>query len=458
VQKPVDELVKQAQAALDNNEPDAALRLCTEILNEDFNNVMALHLTGVALARGGRYGLACNLFRQVIKMAPSRAEAFNNMGMCYTEIWDLKNAEMCFMEALRRDPKDWSAMHNMALLYLNRCDPHKALEWSDKALKIEPSNWNARETKAFAQLALGKWKEGWENFEVSLGGPHRREWAYKEPPNREPRWDGTPGKTVVIYGEQGLGDEISFASIIPDAIRDCKKVIIDCDPRLEGLFKRSFPQADVYGTRQQGKGVGWIANYDIDARCSGASLTRFYRNSDESFPGTPYLVADSERRIQWRALLDTFGPEPKVGIAWTGGLRDTGAKKRTIPVEQLAPVFANNAHFISLQYKGDVPGEVGGKKLHNWNRATRTNDYDDTAALVAELDLVIAVNTSVVHLAGALGVPCWTLTPFKPRWFYGIKGKTLPWYKSVRVFRQSNDWKPVIQTVADELKELCESS
>jgi hypothetical protein len=455
VQKLADERLQRAHDALESDQPDVTLRLCTEVLNEDFSNVLALHFAAIALLKGERYGLAYSLFRRVAQLTPKNSEAWNNMGMCYLEAQNPNRAEDCFKEALSRDPQSWSAMNNLALIAVNRCDTEKTHQWADRALKLNPDLMEAWQTKAFAYLQKREWKPGWELFEHSLGGPHRREIVYRPPENREPRWDGSPGKTVVIYGEQGLGDEISFASIIPDAIRDCKKVIIDCDKRLEGLFKRSFPQADVYGTRKQ-DAVEWLANYDIDARSSAASLTRFYRNADESFPGTPYLSADPERRIQWRALLDSLGPEPKVGIAWSGGLHDTGAKKRSLALEQLAPVLQQKAHFVSLQYKGASPEMVGGVRLRNWDRATRTSDYDDTAALVAELDLVITVNTSVVHLAGALGVPCWTLTPKHCRWWYCAD--PCPWYRSVRIFRQTNDWKPVIQTVADELKELCGNS
>ena len=373
------------------------------------------------------------------------------MGMCHQESWNLDDAERCFRKALQIEPEKKqakNAMNNIGLVYVNRCLPSKAIEWIDKALAIDPEFREARENKGLACLMLKDWREGWKNWAYSLAGQFRREIIYGD----ETRWDGSKGKTVIAYGEQGLGDEISFSSCIPDLIRDSKKVIIDCDKKLAGLFKRSFPEADVYGTRFKNE-VKFAQDYGVDHRVAFGDLPRFYRNASSEFPGKPYLVADPERRIQWKALLDSLGPEPKIGIAFTGGLLSTGYKKRSLSLEAFLPILKEKAHFVSLQYK-EVPDyaefeRMYGIKIHHWPRAVETKDYDDTAALVAELDCVISVTTAVIHLAGALGVPALVLTPSKPRWFYGLEGDSVPWYSSVKLFRQQGqDWQSVIEKVA----------
>jgi tetratricopeptide (TPR) repeat protein len=420
------------------------MRLANEVLNEDFNNNVALFIIGYCLLKAERFGLSYNINRILTQRVPHNPEPWNNMGMCHSERMDLDDAERCFRESLKRDPNSPQAMSNIALIEVNKRRPLKAIEWADKALKINSDLTGPKHNKSLACLMLKRWKEAWPLWDSALGSEHRKFQRYV----KEPVWDGSKGKTVIIYGEQGLGDEISFASCIPDVIRDSKQVIIDCDFRLEGLFKRSFPEAKVYGTRFE-KTVEWPFEYQIDASCAVGGLPRFYRNSDSDFPGTPYLKADPERRIQWRALLDSLGPEPKIGLAWTGGSLDTGSVARSIDLETLKPLLNAKAHFISLQYKEPPDPKYG---IKHWSRATQTRDYDDTAALVAELDLVITVCTSVVHLAGALGVPCWVMVPNKMRWFYCLEGETLPWYKSIRMFRQTSNWQEVVNRVKGALE------
>jgi ADP-heptose:LPS heptosyltransferase len=184
-----------------------------------------------------------------------------------------------------------------------------------------------------------------------------------------------------------------------------------------------------------------------------------FRSKPEDFPGKPYLKADPERRIQWRALFDTLR-KPVIGIAWTGGLNNTGKKKRSLKLEDLEPIFRSiDATWVSLEYR-DRDDEIQafyektGIQIHQWKRATRTEDYDDTAGLVAELDLVVSVSTAVIHLAGALGKDCWVLVPNKPRWFYLLEGE-IPWYKSVKLFRQKQNGEWPIEEVSRLLKLRC---
>ena len=281
-----------------------------------------------------------------------------------------------------------------------------------------------------------------------IGSQHRIRVKYKD----EPEWDGTPGKNVVIYAEQGIGDEISFASVIPDAAKVCKKLIFDCDGRLEGLFRRSFPNVTVYGTRV--KDTKWAKeDRDIEASLPVGQLGEFFRTSNGSFPGNAYLKACPIRMRQWGSILR----RPTIGIAWTGGVSRTNARNRRVSLEDLLPVLSLDADFVSLQYK-DASEDIAAfhvkhptvlLKQYPW--ATLTHDYDDTAALVASCDYVVCIQTAVAHLAGGLGVPATVLVPKATTWRYGHVGNTIPWYKSLRVIRQSNDgqW-------ADEIKRCAE--
>lgn len=290
---------------------------------------------------------------------------------------------------------------------------------------------------SMCNLALGRWD--WENYNLNIGKiKDRKEITYKG----EPRWDGTKGKRVVVYGEQGIGDEINFASCIPDLQKDCE-VLIDCDKRLEGLFRRSFG-VPTFGTRYKDE-HRWAEKEQIDAHVAVGALPQFYRKKDEDFPGTPYLVPNPVMQVQWRALLDSLGPRMKVGIAWNAGRPHTFGERRSIPLETLAPLFELDCDFISLEYRPPEGHEKYG--IHHWPWGVECYDYDQTAALVAELDLVISVTTTVHHLAGALGKECWVLVPERSLWQQNRD--VFPWAKSVKLFRQKGSWP--IQTLVQKL-------
>jgi tetratricopeptide (TPR) repeat protein len=422
-----------------------SMAIANDLLSEDFNNAIALFMVGYSLLKTERYGLAYNVFRMCSALQPERSEPWNNAGMCHQETWNLDDAERCFRKSLQLEPDNVAAMQNLALIYVNRCQPDEALKWVSRAEKHGEPSWEAVDNKALALLMKRQWRDGWECYRKTAGRHKQRQLrAYRAP--EEPMWEGQKG-TVVVYGTQGLGDEIGFASCIPDAMSKAD-VIVDCDHRLEGLFRRSFPEARVYGTRF--KDVNWTA--DVDYSVPVDCLPALFRNRDEDFPGDPYLKADPERRIQWRALFDTLR-KPVIGIAWTGGLNNTGKKKRSLKLEDLESILRScNATWVSLEYR-DRSDEIQafhektGIQIHHWKRAVQTDDYDDTAGLVAELDLVVSVTTAAVHLAGALGKECFCLAPNKPRWFYGLEGE-MPWYRSVKMFRQRSGW-------SEPIKEIC---
>lgn len=449
------EKLGQAEFLRSNGRIDECMRLCNEVLNEKIDTPEAIFMIGRCFLDLGKHGIAHSLYMQFLRLKPNVAPAWNNLGRSYMECNQLDEAERCFKRALKLEPQDGVAMSNLGLVHLNRCESKAAIDWSQKAITITPEFRAARHNLGLAYLMEQNWGPGWDNFESSVGyNADRKERIYGE----EVRWDGDKGKTVIAFGEQGLGDEISFASCLPDFIRDCKEAVIECDSRLQGLFQRSFPSASVYGTRFV-EVIDWANRHRLQGRVAFGSLPKFYRRATEDFPGQPYLVADPQRRIQWRALLDSLGTKKKIGISWQGGLNKTGKSRRSINLESLLPVLRQDATFVSLQYKNaaedvKVIEEMYGIKIHHWPQCVEAKDYDETAALVAELDMVISVTTAVIHLSGALGIPCLVLTPKSPRWFYGLNGDSLPWYKSVHLIRQkrAGDWLDPINEAAYQLR------
>lgn len=425
------EAIRYAESQIESD-PDAAHRILCGVLDEEPDNPLALFGLGSLYVKRESYGAACNLFRRVVQLAPHREQGWNNLGLCLDAAERHKEARECFEQALKRAPGNADYLGNLALTWLEEQNYRRAVEIAAKALAIQPGHAGAGAIHGYASLALGDWRLGWAGYDCALGGKYRKEYCYGD----EPRWDGSPGKRVAVYGEQGLGDEIMAASMLPDAAKDAE-LIVDCDPRLEGLFRRSFPGLHVYGTRRAVE-VDWLAEHQPEARAAAMSLARFYRFSDESFPKGPYLKADPERRLQWRALFDSWGPKKKIGLCWSGGIKSTGMKRRAMGLEALRPLIESvDADFVSLQYK-DPMAEISesGLPVRHFKRACETSDYDDTAALVAELDLVLGVSTTAHHLADALGVQSIVFVPLRPTWLYARD--TVPFHQSWKLFRMKD--------------------
>lgn len=416
--------------ALIEDDPDEAFRLCNEHLRTNPEDAGALFIVGVINARAERYSIALPVFKLCTEIAPAREEAWNNLGMCYQECGKWQEARAAFKRAHEIKPKA-SVLANLAVTYLTQADYSKAKALCRKALEMEPGHSGAWSTLGFACLATGEWEQGWAGYEHCLGGRFRKELSYGD----EPRWDGKPVGDLIVYGEQGLGDELMYASILPDAMQRAERVTLECDGRLAGLFARSFPALEVHGTRR-GE-AAWADGRSFDARCAIASLPHLFRPSPETCPRTPYLTADPERRLQWRALFDSWGKKPVIGIAWSGGRPVTQSADRQVGLEAFRSLIERtDARFVSLQYK-DAQAEIDatGLPVRHLARAVQSPDYDDTAAFVAELDYIVAPPTAVHHLAGALGKPSTVLVPSRPMWNVA-HGDRRAWYAEQPYHRQ----------------------
>jgi hypothetical protein len=305
------------------------------------------------------------------------------------------------------------------------------------------------------RLACADFARGWDDYE----GRYESD----ETPRRGlpfPEWDGGgfAGRAVLAYAEQGLGDEIMFANCLPDLVAEARRVVIECDPRLAPLFARSFPAATVFGAARAGP-RDWIDRAGpIDVQVAAGSLPRRYRRSAEDFPAhAGYLRADPGRVSHYRERLAALGAGRKVGIAWRGGLMRTRRAVRSIAPEGLAQLLARtDLQFVSLQH-GDVEEDLahmraaGGRAPVHW--AGVPADPEEAGALMGALDATITVCSSVVHLAGALGVRALAMVPAHPEWRYLEAGDRLPWYPSVELVRQEQpgDWAAVVARVARQV-------
>jgi tetratricopeptide (TPR) repeat protein len=405
--------------------PDDKLKkawvLCHELLLQDPLDAKALINACFVGQRLGLLGPAYHLGRSATQLYPKEANAWINFGYAAAQLWRTEESEGSYYEAMKiakanGDIKTQTyILLNLGALYLDLGLFDRGRFVTEKLLEADPNNSKALSNLAICRMGQGDW-DGWSDYRRLIGTPYRPKVTYRG----EPEWDGTPDKTVVLYAEQGLGDEILFASMIPDAAKLCRKLIFDCDGRLEGLFKRSFPQIKVYGTRV--KEEKWDkADRAFDCSLAVGQVGEYVRPTHESFPRQAYLKACPIRRKQWLGL----HKKPTVGIAWSGGVSRTGAKIRRAGLEDWLPLFkAVDAKFVSLQYK-DAQEEIDaflkdhpGVDLVQYPWATLTHDYDDTAALVSTLDCVIGVPTSVIHLSGALGVKTFAMKAEASCWKY----------------------------------------
>jgi hypothetical protein len=394
-----------------------------------------------------------------------------NLGFAYDHLGQHEQAERTYLEGLKIHPDQENLLTALGTEYVTQYRSREAVEVLERTLELYPRAQKARSSLGFAYLQLRCWGKGWDCYSSGYG---KLRWRMERDYKGEPRWDGTKGKgvKVAVHGEQGIGDQIAGLEPLRDLARDCNVVGVEVSPKIRNLIARSFPDLEVHDTLHK-TGIEWPLKTDIDYHAGVFHLHQHYRRQEEDYPGTPYLKADPDRRIQWRALLDSLGPEPKVGIAWSGGVAITHRQARRADLTQWLPIFRQRAHFVNLEYKdrsADVDALQRRRKvtLHDWPWATRTDDYEDTAALVAELDLVICVPTTVVHLAGAIGTPVWCMTHTTPNIHYSAHGDRLAtpnihysahgdrlayYGDRVRLYRrEDNEWVKTINRIARDLE------
>lgn len=402
-----------------------------------------------------RYAEALALNECVLDRSPRHFEALKCIGLVLQKTHRPLQALEYYGRARASGESDSEFLNNYGIVLqdLGRLD--EAIAKYNDAIALKPDFTLAIWHRSLAYLLQHDFAKGWPDYELRVASedlPMR--------PTEFPRWNGEAlsGRTLLVYAEQGLGDEIMFSSCVPDVMAAGAHAVIECSPKLEPLFQRSFPQATVYSMSADRALPRRALDASINLQIPIGSLPLHYRSGHMDFPDhRGYLCADSQRVERWRDRLAALGPGLKIGISWQGGTPRSRQPVRSMPLSTWQPILqSKGVHFINLQYT-DCEAELaeqraaGGVAIHCWDEI-RT-DYEETAALVTALDLVISVCTAVIHLGGALGRPVWVMAPFSPEWRYGFKSDGMPWYPSVRVFRQPvyGDWDAVIQTVAKSL-------
>ncbi|MGC2271746.1 MAG: tetratricopeptide repeat protein, partial [Candidatus Sulfotelmatobacter sp.] len=361
----------------------------------------------------------------------------------------LEEALACYEQVLAVQPAYARAHYSIGCALHSLGNLDEALVRYRMARALQPDLAQAGFSEALVQLLQGDFAAGWPNFE----------WRWQtedhDTPMRayaQPLWAGEKlaSGRVLIWGEQGIGDEIMFAGLIPDVVRTGNRCVLDCDTRLKPLFARSFPEVEVVGGHQLSMDSEGDPELDIAAHLPSGSLPGLFRKTHAAFAATasPYLVADPVARQRFRARYAGVdaGQRRLAGLAWQTNNRKTG-RCRSIDLSWFAPLLARtDIRWVSLQY-GDHDAlekraEAAGAPIVIDRSVDQFADIDAFAAQVAAMDLVLTIDNSTAHLAGALGIPTWVLLPFAPDWRWLQAREDSPWYPTLRLFRQPQraDW------------------
>jgi tetratricopeptide (TPR) repeat protein len=440
----------------------------TLLLNDKNSPVLMFQIGNIKMKQN-LYAFAEVFYQKVLEKLPDFPECYMNLGYVLKEMERIDEARAAFKKAIdivereNRTAEEISDYyHNYASTFSACGEPHQCIEFANKAISLNSNKEDAYWNRGLAYLEIGDYEKGFQDYDHGVRITDTKNRRYTIDPT--PFWDGTPGKTVVIYGEQGIGDELMFGTMIEDIMKDCA-VVLDMHPRLQKLFQNTYPQLSVFGTRKMG-GYQWPKYYSVDAKLSIGSLAKFYRKKREDFPGKSYLQVPMNLIEKYRYKLAEISPKKKIGISWKGGNAKTNQCNRKIKLKEFLPLLELDEHFdfISLQYHEDSQTHIDvinrkcGKKIHHWQDVM--DDYDETAGLVANLDYIISVPQSVVHLAGAIGTPTLQLCPKKAMWQMGVYGENMPWYSCVENAWQeeAGDWEPTIQKAKEKLCSLLQTT
>ena len=410
---------------------------------------------GRVLLAAGDHAAARQELEHMLRLDPPLTNAFVFYGLACSELGDFATAEKVLRQALEHEQDPTPTLVNLANVYRDSGDFQRASEVYERVMVLAPENHDARNDYAHALLAQGQFARGWELYEARWEAyDHPRSAAYPQP-----AWNGEPlaGKRLLLWGEQGIGDQVMFAGIIAEVQAAAASCSLACHPKLVDLFARSFPGLQVVPANSARHAE--LINQPFDFQAPLASLARHFRVAGTDFPRhTGYLRADPGKVEAWKGRLAALGGSPKIGISWRGGTVGTRRHLRSIELAKWLPILGTpGIEFISLQYT-DCAAELAalreahGVVVHHWPEAIA--DYDETAALVCSLDRVVSVCTSLVHLTGALGRPAWVLVPAVPEWRYLREGESMPWYPSVRLHRQERigEWDGVVGHIAGLLR------
>jgi hypothetical protein len=407
-----------------------------------------LHLAGIVSYRNGRIAEAIERMEKSQVIAPEVALYPRNMCEVYRGAGRLEDAVRAGQRAIELAPNDARAHFNLALILYEKLDLDESVRVADAAIALDPDYPEAHFEKAEALLLAGRMKEGWESYE----------WRFKLkqaegmlPKTDKPQWDGQPlppGRLLII-GDQGFGDCIQFGRLIPWAALLCPQPIVAASGELTPILKQ-LPGIGKFVTR-------WEDTGDYDAYIPLSGLPRLAGIGTDNVPPAGYLAPPQTLVDEWAEKLDALCPKGKkrIALVWAGRPTHKNDKKRTLKLKQFAPLFERDDICIVTVQKGEQISQAGSYygRAPLINLGPEIGDFIDTMAILKNVYRLVTIDTSVAHVAGAIGAPTSLVLPKAPDWRWLLDREDTPWYPSIKLFRQQTayDWSGVIERVAAEL-------
>jgi tetratricopeptide (TPR) repeat protein len=411
------------------------------------STVAAQHNLGNAWMARRDFRKAEECFRRTLAADESRAEHHNSLGNALFQQRRNAEAEACYRKALELQP-DYSFAHtNLANVLMRSADRTAMIRHYERALELDPASPGGHYNLALAYLRQGRYREGWIH--------HEWRWDFRELKLRRrefasPQWKGEPlhGQAILLHAEQGLGDTLQFARYAPLVAERGGRVILEVQPRLVRLLRGLPGVCQVVGRGEPLPDSAW--------QCPLMSLPLAFGTTTDTVPlRIPYVTADASEIRTMRERWPSHGL--RVGVAWAGNPQHRSDEQRSMPLRALLPLAeVPGIHWISLQ-KGPacVQMQPLAGKFPLLDASSACRDLAETAALAATLDLVISVDTSIAHLAGAMGIPLWVVLPHLADWRWMDEGEHCAWYPTARLFRQTKDgdWSDPVLRMEEELQE-----
>jgi hypothetical protein len=421
-------------------------------LQADPDNIVALNNRGNVLRQQGKPDEAVTYYRKALRLRPDYAQAAINLATSLRDLGHIGEAIESCRAALRVTPESADARINLGCFLQELSQHQQAADMFAEALQRKPSSLDARWNLSMSLLALGRYGEAWPLHECGLGVAHMR----GEYPAPDKRWNGQDftGRRLLIWSEQGLGDSLQFIRYAELCKARGGTVIVHCPRPLRPLF-RQCPYIDALPEL--------IEEKDFDIHVPMMSLPFIFGTTLESIPATmPYLHVSDAARAKWA---DKFAPRRnfRVGLVWAGNPRENQLNahlidlRRSMNLESLRPLFdVAGVDFYNLQMgAGAAQIDSCGLRDRLTDLMGDVKNFEDTGAILEQLDLVISVDTSVVHLAGGMGRPVWVLSRFDACWRWLQNRPDSPWYPTARIFGQAapGDWAAVVAKVGHALRE-----
>ncbi|MBA4327372.1 MAG: sulfotransferase [Polaromonas sp.] len=405
---------------------------------------------GIVLRLAGHYPQALAAFDQALALQPAYAQAFNNRGNTLSNLGRPEEALLSYERAIAVEPACVSFHTNRGNILQELQRPDAALQSYRQAVLLDPADAHARWSLALGLLQLGRFEEGWPAYDYRWERADFRE--RKSPHFQRPRWSGDTalqGKTLLLHAEQGLGDTLQFCRYATEVARRGARVLLEVQPPLRSLMQGLPGVVQVLSPGEPAPA--------FDLQCPLLSLPLAFNTRLDDIPAAvPYLHASAAKIARWQGAL---GPRtrPRVGLVWSGSSGHQHDHKRSIALAQFLALLPDGVQAVSLQKdvrEADLPALQARPDLLHFGETLA--DFSDTAALCALVDVVVSVDTSVAHLAGALGRPVWLLLPTHPDWRWLLDRADSPWYPSARLFRQTvpGQWAGVLQQVRLALLQL----